>query len=45
MTANFVFRRQKTNDNLDTTLDFLICCSQKERDCSETTLKTVLFRS
>ena len=42
MTSNFVFCRQKTNGNLDATLDFLIYC-QKERDCFETTLKISYF--
>ena len=42
MNSNFVFCRQKTNGNLDATLDFLICC-QKAGDCFETTLKVSHF--
>ena len=42
MTSNFVFRGQKTNGNLDATLDFLIYC-QKANNCFETTLKISHF--
>ena len=42
MTSNFVFRGQKTNGNLDATLNFLICC-QKLDDCFGTTLKILHF--
>ena len=42
MTSNFVFRGQKTNGNLDATLDFLICC-QKANDCFRKTLKISYF--
>ena len=42
MTSNFVFRGQKTNGNLDATLNFLICC-QKANDCFGTNLKISYF--
>ena len=42
MTSNFVFRSQKTNGNLDASLDFLICC-QKANDCFGITLKISYF--
>ena len=38
MTSNFVFRGQKSNGNLDATLDFLICF-QKANTISEQLLK------
>ena len=42
MNSKFVFCRQKTNGNLDATLDFLICCL-KAGECFETTLKVPHF--
>ena len=42
ITSNCVCRRQKTNANLDATLNFLIWY-QKERDCFETILKISYF--
>ena len=42
MTSNFVFRGQKTNGNLDATLNFLNFF-QKPNDCFGTNLKTSYF--
>ena len=42
MTLKFAFRGQKTNGNLNGTLDFLICC-QKANDYFEKTLKILYF--
>ena len=42
MASNFVFRGQKTNSNLDATLNFLICC-QNPNDCFGRTLKISYF--
>ena len=42
MTSNFVFRGQKTNVNLDATLNFLICC-QKANESFGTTLNISYF--
>ena len=42
MSSNFVFRGQK--NNLDATLDFLICC-QEANDCFRNYLKNIVFCS